>query len=131
MIRELDARTVRQSLRAKGFESAQHGNRDHELYIFQRDGLKTSFHFKISHGANKVRKDEIRNSARGLGVLGADLFGILSCDLDPAGTRRVVDSHLATLVADQPAIPPAATAPSGTAPPKRLPKPGSSRRRRR
>jgi hypothetical protein len=89
VIRDVPARTVRTALNAKGFQPAEHCNRDHEVFFFHLDGRKTDILVKISRGATHLYQGEIRNNARNIRVAGAALYGIVSCELDANETRRI------------------------------------------
>ncbi len=88
MIAQVDPHIARRSVREKGFH-AESANRDHEMFFLYNQGKRTTFWFKISRGAREIRRDDIRNNARALGVRGEDLYKILTCEHDAAATLRV------------------------------------------
>lgn len=89
MIRPIKASLVRRSVADKGFRPAEHCRRDHEMYFFYLDGRKTNIWVKLSHGARELRRDDIRNNARSVGVDGDDLYRILNCEHDAARTLAI------------------------------------------
>jgi len=87
MLRPVEASQARRALRDKGFVEVS--KRDHEMYILYVDGKKTDFLVKISHGAREMRKDEISNNARSVGLRVQDLYLILACEHGAEKTREL------------------------------------------
>lgn len=87
MLKPVDAAQARRALKQKGFQEL--GKRDHEMYILYVDGKKTDFLVKISHGSREIRKDEISNNARSVGIKSDDLYRILCCEHNAEKTVRL------------------------------------------
>ncbi len=92
MIGPVAAVVVRKSLGTKGFHRVE--KRDHEMYFYHLDGLRTSYWVKLSHGAKELRTDEIKINAKNLKTRGEDLYKIIKCDYDVEETRNVVRAAL-------------------------------------
>ena len=97
MIKPVAARDVRRAVVEKGFlAAADNLSRDHEMFFFYLDGKKTNAYVKLSHGAAEMRRDEIRNNARWLGITGDHLYRIVCCEFDAEQTRKVIEAGLAS-----------------------------------
>ena len=96
MINPVPTKDARKALAQKGYVLSDKGTRDHEMFIYEIDGQKTHLHFKLSHGARDVRRDEIQISARAQGIRGDDLYRILCCEHDRAATRVACEAAIAS-----------------------------------
>lgn len=82
-------RDVRRALATKGFVRDANPGRDHEMFFLHIAGKKSAFFMKLSRSARELRRDEMVNSARQVGIAPSDLFKVLSCTYDGAATTKL------------------------------------------
>ena len=91
MNKPIDVKTIRKSLRAKGFIKSEK-KRDHEMYFLHINNKKTGFWVKISRGVQEMRTDEIKNNARSVKIKTDHLYKILKCDFNKTETKDIYNA---------------------------------------
>jgi hypothetical protein len=87
-IKAVPARDIAAHLLSKGFRE-EAGSRDHRYFYFWLGGKKQRLRVKLSLGASELAREEIKRNAFTFGISGNDLYRIVNCELDEAGTTTV------------------------------------------